>query len=290
MIPRRWARSPVVTGKEDILVSLESYFDGSAHGDWCSGTLVTLAGFAADDSVWAEFDREWWGILHQSNERRPSAPYLHMREATKGKGPFTYKNGWSLKKVGNLVTDLLMFMQNLDKRRFHQFGCTIDLSAYRKLIAEGFSFNNPIDICNEFCPFTVLAWYHGYYPGLIHSAHYFFDVDEPFMAPFEARWKSEKGNFLDPTALREVWGLIKTVATANMRDRPAMQAADLLAWSSNRRMLPKDELAFKHLEPVMKSIIPSTWILFDEQTMRARHLSIKKGAKFKVAPGKFGVY
>jgi hypothetical protein len=269
---------------------LESYFDGSSDtGAWRKGDLVTLAGFAADDSVWAEFDAKWRNAL-KGTRQRPEAPYLHMREATKGKGPFTYKNGWNLKKVGFLVTDLLTYMQTVDKKRFRQFGCTVDLEAYRKLTAQGYLFNDPVDICNEFCPFSVLAWYHADYPGIIHSAHYFFDVDEPFKVPFEERWKSEKGNFLDPTAVREVWSLIKTVTTGDMRDKPALQAADLLAWSSNRTRSKNPDAAFKHLEPIMKQIIPSTWIVFDERTLTDRYEFIKKGAKFRVIPGRYGVY
>jgi hypothetical protein len=213
-----------------------------------------------------------------------------MREATKLKGPFCYKNGWNSMKVSYLVTDLLMYMQQVDKKRFRQFGCTIDLEAYRKLTKQGYSFNDPIDICNEFCPFVILTWYATDYPGLIHSAHYFFDVQEPFKAPFEERWKQEKSNQFDITSMREWWSVIKTVTSADMRNKPAMQAADLLAWSSNRKLSPKQEALFKHIEPVMKSIIPSTWVIFDEGNLRGRYEQIKKGAKFTIRPGRYGVY
>jgi hypothetical protein len=213
-----------------------------------------------------------------------------MREATKRHGAFSHKLGWNFKKVEALITDLLMFMQTLDKERFHQFGCTIDLEAYKRLSSLGLSFNDPITICNDFCPFAVLAWYHGYYPGIIHSAHFFFDTDEPFKAPFEDRWRQETGNFLDPTALREVWGVIKTVATANMRDKPALQAADLLAWASNRVHARNQETSFRHLELIMKSIIPSSWIVFNEAELYSRYKEIEKGAKFRIKPGRYGVY
>jgi hypothetical protein len=239
--------------------------------------------------VWTEFDANWREVL-KATDMRPEAPYLHMREATKGIGPFNYRNGWNLKKVGHLVTDLLMYMQTVDKKRFRQFGCTVDLEAYRKLAAEGYSFNDPVDICNEFCAFTVLTWYHSSYPGIIHSAHYFFDVDEPFKAPFEEWWKTEKGQFLDPTAMREVWSLIKTVTTADMRDKPALQAADLLAWATNRTMSKNPDAAFKHLEPIMKQIIPSTWKVWDEENLINHYDRVKKGARFRVMPGRYGVY
>jgi len=250
---------------------------------------VTLAGFAADDSVWAEFNTEWRKVLSDSS-RRPAAPYLHMREATKLKGPFTYKNGWNLQRVGFLVTDLLMYMQHVDKKRFRQFACTVDLVAYRKLTDEGFSFNDPIDICNEFCPFSVLAWYAVDYPVLLHSAHYFFDIEEPFKTPFEERWKEEKANQFDITGMREWWSVIKTVTTADMRDKPAMQAADLLAWSTNRNYAGDSDSAFKHCEPVMKTIIPSSWLVLNEEELRNRYEQVRKGSKFHIVPGRYGVY
>jgi len=239
--------------------------------------------------VWIDFDGQWKAVLND-DRRRPVAPYLHMREATKLKGPFTYKNGWNSKKVGFLITDLLMFMQHIDKKRFRQFGCTLNLEAYRKLNAEGFEFNNPIEICNDFCPYVVLTWYFTSYPGIIHSAHFFFDIEEPFKLPFEERWKKEKSNIFDPAGNREVWELIKTVATAEMRDKPAMQAADLLGWASNRVHSAKPDASFLHLEPIMKNIIPSTWIVFNEKELRERYSDIKKDEHFRAKPGRDGVY
>jgi hypothetical protein len=128
------------------------------------------------------------------------------------------------------------------------------------------------------------------YPGLIHSAHYFFDISEPFKAPFEERWKKEKDNQFDITGMREWWSVIKTVTTADMREKPAMQAADLLAWSTNRNYAGTSDSAFKHCEPVMKTIIPSSWVVFDEANLRSRYEQIKKGSKFHIVPGRYGVY
>ena len=278
-----------LTGKENILIPLESYFDGSAQGDWRKEKLVTLAGYAADDSMWMTFDQEWDAIL-KDDRRRAAAPYLHMREATKYKDAFHYKNGWNSKRLSFLITDLLMYMQTIDKDRFRQFGCTIDLEAYRRLENQGFLFNDPIEICNDYCPAVALFWYFTEYPGIVHSAHFFFDIEEPFKELFEKHWKRQKANFLDPAANPDVWGLIKTVTTAEMRDKPAMQAADLLAWSSNRVHSVNAEVAFHDLEPLMKQIIPSTWIVFKEQQLRERYEEIKKGEHFRATPGRYGVY
>ena len=247
-----------------LLVAIESYFDGAAvDGNWSeNGKLITLAGFAAEEEVWAAFDIAWNAVLHDST-RRPSAPYLHMREAVHGKGSFQKRNGWDLTKASYLVQDLLMYMQTVDKQRFRQFACTIDLRAYKAYKAAGFPVvQNHFQMCNQFCPFSVLAW-HISSPGLMKNLHYFFDKDEPFKDHFEARSKREKGNTISKGGMDYFWSMISTVCTADMRDKPALQAADLLAWGTNRAQMPEGK-AFKYIEYIMKQIIPSSWIVWDE--------------------------
>lgn len=251
------------------MVALESYFDGAHIGQgWTNGSLVTLAGFAAEDTIWAEFDDHWRAILSE-DKSRPKAKYLHTQEAVHGKREFGYRNGWNTKKVFSLVIDVLKYLQTLDKQRFRQFACTVDLTAHRKLVAEGHKLDDPIAICNG-CPYTVLAWYSADYPGLIHSAHYFFDQNEPFEEPFKQKWISEKQRRISPGGIDMFWSLIKTVSSADMRDKPALQAADLLAWATNRNLSkpPGEPALGKHLEPIMKQIIPSSWILWDEKRLR----------------------
>src|SRR5208282_3532606 len=48
-----------IKDKGHLLIALESYFDGSNEGGWLNGSFITLAGFAADDSIWTEFDERW---------------------------------------------------------------------------------------------------------------------------------------------------------------------------------------------------------------------------------------
>jgi hypothetical protein len=233
---------------------------------WRDGDLVTLAGYAAEDSIWSGFDIEWNKILGD-DRKRPKAAHLHMKEAAHLEGIFHWRNKWNLKKVEFLVTDLLMYLQTLPKDRFRQFACSINLSAYRKLLAEGWNIPDPIDLCNGYCPEGVLVWYLGEYPGVIDAAHYFFDVSEPFKNPFEELWKKEKQSLsVRPTA--ETWQIIKSVTTTEMKDRPPLQAADLLAWASNRVLQPTTDAWAKHLERIMKQIIPSSWVVFDETRLR----------------------
>jgi hypothetical protein len=74
----------------EILITLKSYFDGSK--DQVSNQWLSLAGFASDDSSWAEFDQEWDFILRN---RKIPAQYCHMRELTKLIEEFDWKKGWN---------------------------------------------------------------------------------------------------------------------------------------------------------------------------------------------------
>lgn len=160
------------------------------------------------------------------------------------------------------------YLQTLDKERFRQFACSIDLRAHRKLCAEGFSVPDPVEVCNGHCPESVLVWFVTQYPGVVGDAHYFFDHGEPFKMQFEEQWTKEKQNILDLSPRCHYWQLIKTVTVADMRDKPALQAADLLAWASNRVLTAPEGAFAKHLEWIMKQIIPSSWIVFDEDRLR----------------------
>ena len=249
-------------------IALHSYFDGSYTGPkWTEGRFITLAGCATDDSIWADIEQGWQAVLDEDS-RRPRAKYLHMKQATKGLPPFDWKNGWNATKVWYLITDCLMYINGLDKERFRQFACTLDLDAYRRAIADGIKLDDPITICNVHCPFTVLLWYGLKYPGIIHSAHYFFDESEPFKAPFEEMWANGMRDHLSIHSISEYWSLIKTVTTARMQNKPGLQMADLLAWSATRKLTTQDGDLAHHLSDVLRAITPSSWVIWDEKKLR----------------------
>jgi hypothetical protein len=252
--------------KGHILIALESYFDGSATKGWKSRSgYVTLAGTAADDSVWKNFDHDWREILSKSKDR-PEAKYIHMREAAHLKKEFSPKNGWTFPKVARLLHDLLGYLQTIDKQKFRQFAGTVDLAAYHRIKVEGHQLHEVVWLCNR-SPEAALYWYATQYPGIIHSAHYFFDIREPFKEPFERKWNEKKTALIYTSPSTTYWTLIKSVTATDMESHPAMQAADMLAWASNRERIPL-ERPFRHLASLMKNIIPSTWALYDEAALR----------------------
>lgn len=229
---------------------------------------MTLAGYAADDSIWLDF-KEQWNLILQGMGKRPSAQYLHMREAAHLVREFSPKRGWKMQMVISLVWDLLEYLQTLDKKRFRQFACTVNLDAYRNLLAEGARLQDPVNICLG-CPYSVLAWYATEYPGLMQTLHCFFDRDEPFKPAFEKLWERKRGQVLNVTGSEMFWQMVHPPAALDFRHTPALQAADMLAWASNRMLLPSNSpKILKYLEPVMKKIVPSSWIVWDYNKLKA---------------------
>ena len=107
-----------------------------------------------------------------------------------------------MSKIASLVFDLLDYLQTIDKSKFRQFSCTIDLGAFRKLQAEGYELDDPVVICNRYCAFAVMVWYVRHYQGVVHGTHYVFDQSEPFKEPFEKEWNIQKERLIQGCVFR----------------------------------------------------------------------------------------
>jgi hypothetical protein len=232
---------------------MKAFFDGSGGAEM---NFMVLTGVYATDNLWAKFDDRWREILAA---RSPAAPYLHMRELTSFNGAFTRDKGWDVTKTSSLVNDCMMYVQGLDKQDYRSFTCTIDMLAYREIRARGDKLPNPYRILSRFSPELVLQHYlKKFADNYPQEIHYFFDQGEKYKGIFERRWmrgkKSGKG-------LLNHWHLIKSVDTVDMKDYPAVQFADLLAWAHHRRLMNEKstvEVPWQHLCKVAETILPFT--------------------------------
>lgn len=260
---------PWTKGRGQFFIALESYFDGSKDGGrWENSRYITLAAFAADDSIWAQFN-DGWQVTLDDDHQRPKAAYCHMRELKDpDSNEFNWRLGWNKHKSGLFVGELMMYMQKMDKQRFHMFAVTLDMEAYKRVKEEGVFLSEPSCIVADLSAFMVLAWYTTYYPGIICDAHYFFDADEPFEEIVKNRWNAERNNILDITAMRESWQVIKTVASKEMKKTPGLQAADLLAWASNRNLVADEGEFGKYYQNFLKEIVACHWLFVDEERLR----------------------
>ncbi|XWK60927.1 hypothetical protein RBB73_05100 [Tunturiibacter empetritectus] len=228
---------------------------------------MTLAAFAAEDNLWSEFDNQWLQML---STHLPAASYIHMKELAHQQKAFGKELGWDDKSAFGLAIKCLMYMQTLDKKRFRMFYCAVDLKAWRRLKALTFDLVDPIDICNTCVPELVLDWYAKTYPSLtrpgIDVFKYYFDRGELFLEAFKRKWIAERDRPHSNSELN-LWSLVESVNETDMRLAPGIQAADMLAWSHNRETRSPGSKG-NHLCHLMRTVIPSLHIIWDEAKLR----------------------
>lgn len=227
---------------------------------------MTLSGVAADDATWDLIESGWQHIL---GNRIPKAAYMHMKEAMPLRGEFDASKGWDDGKVDSLLSDLLVHLSAVDRNNYHQFACTIDMDAYRKLVIEGYSMDDPIAICNESVAKRVMYWFHFVRRGIDLTAAYYFDRGEPFEPEFKRRWELE----LEIDGLSgddSVWSHIACVCSADMKTIPGLQVADMLAWGLNRQSVNSSPRG-RHLATAMANFMPCKLVTWTEDALRKKY-------------------
>lgn len=263
--------------EKDILIALRVHLDSS--GKPAIDQFITLAGFAAPDELWKDFETGWDKILKGHS---PKADYVHMKEINALDKGFSSPLGWNQHSAFTLAANCLVYMSHLDKDRFCMFYCTVDTGAWHKLKHEGYDIPEPIELCNEFCVFGIQIWYAYKFPLKSEifdlktdGQHYVFDRNEEFYLPFRAKWNLEKDNFENTGALSP-WILIDDVTEADMKKVPGIQAADILAWSVNREHTAPAGYPGKAYLGIMKQVIPHGFVFWDEDRMRKKYGRIEQ--------------
>jgi hypothetical protein len=247
---------------------LASYCDGSSDGTRTK--WLTLAGMMSDDNTWAVFDNGWNERLQA---RVPAAAYMHAAEANGLIKEFDKRKGWDHIKVSQLIWDLVIYLNSMDKEKFIQGACSVDLIAHQKLSAEKIDLPTPEELCVKHCPLVMLQWALIHYPGPVpaQSLSYFFDLDEPFEEIFKAKWKKETEALIVSGHWFDVWNKVKSVTSVRAKDSPPMQAADLLAWATTRELTGTDDRPWSSLLKIMKEVVPSFWTVLDEKNLREKY-------------------
>jgi hypothetical protein len=246
-----------------VLAVLKSFFDKSGQEDQ---PFFTLAGIAAPNDVWAEVEGTWNSVLNRND---PRAEYMHMAEAVPLRGHFSKDRGWNDEHVFGLVNLLVSYITQFPQDKYCQVMCTIDMAAYRKLAAETYQLDSPVDICNTYCVQAVMSWYRSLYRGgLDYEASYYFDTGEPFEPAFKAKWE-EALEIGASTGTHSIWSHIKHVGTLPMRENPGLQIADMLAWGRNREECKTPR--FEHIALTLTRLAPTLSIMWDEERLRKRY-------------------
>ena len=202
---------------------LKVYFDGSGKAEDPRTKFVTIAGFAGEEEVWSYFDQEWNGILSD----RGNPKYMHMADAIQHKHNF---DAWDADKTDFLIQGLIGLLQEVTvgKNKFCGFRCTVDLAAHAKW--RTMNRIPPVaQLCANLSFGQIMMWYGSFPDRIILPFDLFFDRGDPFLNVLVQQWNNKETRSAHPW-----WKLVKAIEHAEMQTTPALQAADMLAWSHNR--------------------------------------------------------
>lgn len=249
----------------ELFVVLKSYFDKSGQED---AAWMTLGAVAAGDDVWSEIEQDWTCIL---TRHEPPAAYMHLAEAVPLRGEFSKSKGWDDDKVFGLITNCLDILSGALKAKYCHFSVTVDMGAYRKLLAEGYQMDAPAQLCIDSCVAGIFDWYLHRYKGVDLWAHYYFDTGEPFEPILKAKWERELAAS-EEQGVYNFWSHIKHIGPAQMRTTPGIQVADMLAWATNRNLIefPGALMRQRYQDLIipLRSLIPTNYAMWDESKLR----------------------
>jgi hypothetical protein len=254
-------------------VALQAYFDGSRT----DGQSMTLAAIAADEPIWQDIEDQWRTVLKIGG----NAPYCHMKEAMALQGAF---EGWTPKDRDFLLHGLASLLSEFGaKPRFSSFTCTVDLDAHRRWKKVN-RIPPPEKLCTRSVLPRILDWYAGFPEPIVDAVELFFDRNEKFMGHVLKDWNNKKIRRLQP-----VWDLIRQVAELEMRRSPAVQMADMIAWSRNRLAPPPigNSLALKPSTVVNDQFDVLASLIFNTARMRSPQIHHVEIGEQLIATRKF---
>lgn|GEM_PF-2257609 len=247
----------------------------------CSGNAkspyVTLAAFAATDEAWAEFEYGWKRILDSGFL---PVPYMHMVEALglRHKSPFSRSDGWTRRSIWNLIFRLVGYMKNIKGGKLQMFSCAINMNTWRELDREGSRLPSETSICNRCVSEYIVARFaenvlrKSEDKEIITLRHgdllnFVFDRGERFCKPFAAFVDSEKDR-AGSAGHNAIWQLVDGISEGEMKRSPGLQAADMLAWGTNRENTAPQGSEGTRLAFIMRQLVVASWKEYDESTLR----------------------
>jgi hypothetical protein len=207
--------------KERLMCMLGAYFDDS--GTHAASPIVAVAGHVGKAEQWDRFNVEWTDALNWFN-RRCGFNVTHFRMSA-----FMYRSG-QFKGMTDTQAEILLdkLITFINLRSPYRVWCSMSKRDYDEVIGDRYSeiCGSPFTICAQICILAARRWV---------EAH---ADNEPVAFIFEDG-TLHKGEVLDAfdkaKKTRELDGLFADDTLAfSPKNRPPLQAADLLAWGARR--------------------------------------------------------
>lgn len=212
---------------------LRGYYDGGGKSDDPNCRFLTLAGLIASESVWEEFEVEWFKVLSEYDLARFHTTDLMRLEK---------KDGWTHERVIELILKLWKllgeFRPSFGVRRSNLLAltCTVLMEDYRRAKNENSSLREAEAICVNFCTSALPE------KDLDSDKEpleliMVFDDKEAFQKTITRVWQDfhrhpEAGW---PKQIRNILRKTRELLVVGSSNAAPLQAADLLAWTMNNK-------------------------------------------------------
>jgi len=215
-----------------------TYFDTGNEINPRAYEIVTLAGYSAKDEDWHRIQARWQTAVSRAwatcDMPEDMTPYLHTTDLITKNKPFTRARGWNKSKEESLLSECVEIIAEESRTdKFRGVSSSVLLDDYAKVRRDerkGIRTPPIEDICSSFCAGYALAWSLDFAESYFKDgASLYFDQNEPFRGSIVNRRRHKR---LRNTG---VWQKLVHVGEVNMKVVPAVQMADLLAWSINAR-------------------------------------------------------
>jgi hypothetical protein len=217
--------------KGTLLVVLRSYFDGGNQADSRVYNVVSLAVVSGTKNEWKPFEKDWKKVL-----RRHRADFLHTTDAVTRNGIY---EGWDDDQVDEFLSDCSRVARQHCARvtigdvpgkfGLYPFVVTIDLKDFVcQSQKDPEALQNADEGCMRQAVEEVLIWARE--KANCDKCNFFFDQGEPYYGHLVQWLQNKKAREYAPAI-----EMIASHSQANMRWVPALQLADLYAWTQNNK-------------------------------------------------------
>jgi hypothetical protein len=238
-------------------------------GKMADSDFVCLSAYIAGDDAWNKFSEEWANLL-----RFHDIPYVHMKEAMALSGPYE-KKGWDTAKRNSVLAEFALIIR---KTIWAGFGVAVDAKYFRQMPSEARKKMGDAQIfCFQRMIHLVIQKLRevGYEPRISMV----FDDSEEYSTRCYRVWSRLR--VLRP----EIRDRIPAITFADDRVFNPLQAADMLAWESNKslRLRAANEEQRPQLRALMTDTDPSYGLDYVGEVWGAKSLD-KIWAQIKAGP------
>ena len=203
---------------------LKAYYDSSGTNDEESKVL-TLAGVAASEHTWLQFEADWKRILNSYGEKS-----FHMSKVMS-----LPHRGWEKEKVRSFINDIFNVIGKLRTKHFKIYTCSIILNDYRRAKSDIPGLRPPEAICVNFCVGGLQLLPEDL--DSPKSIKLYFDRNEPFLNTINVVWNRAK-NKCQTTGWPKQ---IHSITSVDSISTYPIQAADMFAWMMHRHYTHSDK-------------------------------------------------